>query len=298
MSVRTVVRGAVELAGTVSGLSSLARRAHRGSVAVLAYHNVVQPEDAGHGDASLHMPLPDFLEQIDRLARTHRFVDLETALDRRESDRPRAVITFDDAYRGAVTLALPELKRRGVPAVVFVSPGLLGADSTWWDDLAEAGLLASETRQSALVDEAGRADAVRARFMDRRLASHLSKSYGIATPQELREHCGGTVSVGSHAWAHEHLPSLDDAELLENLARTREWLAGFEVSTSSWLALPYGAGSPGVSRAAKTIGHAGVLRIDGGLWRNGHDRGLLPRINVPAGISVRGLELRTSGLRR
>lgn len=294
---RTLVRGAVELTGTASGLSSLARRAHRSTVAVLAYHNVVQPEDAGHGDASLHMPLPDFLEQLDRLAQTHRIVDLETAFDSSRSDRPRAVITFDDAYRGAVTLALPELARRRLPVVVFTSPGLLGAHSTWWDDLAGAGLLSPEARLSALVDEAGRADAVRARFMDGHHAPHLPESYGIATPQELRDHCGGIVSLGSHAWAHEHLPSLGDTELQENLARTRQWLAEFESPASSWLALPYGEGSPDISRTAQTVGHAGVLRINGGLWKTGHDRVLLPRINVPAGISLRGLELRTSGLR-
>lgn len=294
---RQVARGLVELTGTVFGLSSMARRVRRGNVAILAYHNVVQAEEAGQGDASLHMPLPDFLDQIERLARTHRIVDLETALNRTASDRPLAVITFDDAYRGAVTLGLPELARRGFPAVVFVSPGLLGADSTWWDELAEAGRLSSETRRSALVDLAGRAEAVRARFLDGRAVPRLPRSYGIATVQELREHCGGNFPLGSHAWGHEHLPSLERADLGANLVRTREWLAGLGLPVSPWLALPYGEGSPGVSRVARALGHAGVLRISGGLWNTHADRTRVPRINVPAGITVRGLELRTSGLR-
>ncbi|MEJ2219000.1 MAG: polysaccharide deacetylase family protein, partial [Gemmatimonadota bacterium] len=226
MFMRKLARGVVEITGTVSGLSSMARRVRRDDVAILGYHNIVRPEEAGRGDTSLHMPLPDFVDQIERLARTHRIVDLETALNRTASERPLAVITFDDAYRGAVTLGLPELARRGFPAVVFVSPGLLGADSTWWDELAEAGRLSPETRRSALVDLAGRAEAVRARFLDGRAVPRLPRSYGIATVQELREHCGGNVSLGSHAWGHEHLPSLERTDLEANLARTSEWLAG------------------------------------------------------------------------
>src|SRR5690606_40922240 len=85
----------------------------------------VPPEDAGQGDTSLHLPLPRFIQQIERVARTHEIVDLETTLSG-PGHRPRAVLTFDDAYRGAVTLALPELRKRGLPATVFVAPALLG----------------------------------------------------------------------------------------------------------------------------------------------------------------------------
>lgn len=296
---RDVARGGVELLATASGLTALGRWIRRDWVTILAYHNVVADADAGRGDASLHLPLPEFVRQIDGLARTHEIVGLDS-LATHGGRRPRAVITFDDAYRGAVTLALPELVRRGLPAVVFVSPALLGAASTWWDEMGEAGILSPEARRQALEELGGSAEEVRARAFGGDPVPSLPESYGIATAEELEHHCGGEgpVSVGSHSWAHRHLPGMDAGELRDDLERTLGWMRGFQGPTSPWLALPYGAGTPETSRVALEGGHAGVLRIEGGQWDPTRDRSRVPRINVPAGLSRRGLELRASGLRR
>lgn len=297
-TVRITAKRAVERAATGSGLTALSRWLRRDSVAILAYHNVVPVREAGRGDSSLHMPLPTFIEQVERLTRTHDIVDLETALGEQgvtAPGRPQAVITFDDAYRGAVTLGLRELARRDIPATVFVSPGLLGAPGTWWDELAEAGLLSPQVRHDALVDLGGRAEAIRSHHLEGSPQA-LPASYGISTVEELQEQTRAGVTIGSHAWAHEHLPSLEPDQLEANLRMTLQWLEAFPGHTNRWLALPYGAGSARTTRVAMDTGHTGVLRIRGGLWEQGDDRGLVPRINVPGGISVRGLELRTSGL--
>lgn len=296
---RALIRSAAEQIGTRSGLAALARRTLGDRVAILAYHDVVPAADAGRGDASLHLPLPAFLDQVERLRRTHRIVDLETAArdPAAGSSRPRAVITFDDAYRGAVTLALPELVRRGIPATVFVSPGLLGASSTWWDELAEADGLTEEIRRRALEECGGRPPEVRGRFLPGAAAPRLPAAYGIATREELRRHCGRGITLGSHAWEHEHLPSLDSREIEDILRRARDWLADFGAPEAPWLALPYGAGSEALGRMAVGMGHGGVLRIGGGLWRRREGPAWVPRLNIPAGLSLRGLELRVSGLR-
>lgn len=293
---RGVLRSGVELLATGSGLAALARRVRSGTVAVLAYHNIVLPGDEGRGDASLHTSLPTFLRQIDRLSRTHEIVDLETATPGRHP-KPRAVITFDDAYRGAVNLAIPELARRGIPATVFVAPGLLGAPGTWWDQLAEAGRLSPETRERALLEWGGRHGTVQRQILGAAPLPDLPASYGIATAGELEESCGDGIRLGSHAWAHEHLPDLSEPELEASLLETLDWLDRYPGPTTGWLALPYGAGSARVERTALRIGHSGVLRIRGGVWTGREDRGRVPRINVPAAMSVRGLELRASGLR-
>ncbi len=294
---RATLRRTLEVLATGAGLTALARRAARSHIAVLAYHNVVTREDAARGDASLHLPLPRFIEQIDRLSQTHDVVDLETAVTGQPGERPRAVITFDDAYRGAVRLALPELTRRRLPAIVFVSPALLGTPGTWWDELAEAGLLSSTQRDSALAHHAGRGDAVRAAAFGERSVPQLPHSYGIASLDELQAHCGDHIQVGSHTWAHEYLPALAPADLQQSLTHSLEWLHGSGISAVPWLALPYGGGSPEIGRTALTLGYQGVLRISGGLWRKSEiGRAQVPRINVPAALSVGGLELRTSGL--
>lgn len=297
------MRTAVEVLGTAGGFTGLARRASRDKVAILAYHNVVEPEYAGRADSSLHLPLPRFLAQIERVARTHSIVPLDDVLSDhadpdRPSERPRAVITFDDAYRGAVTLALPELRRRGIPATVFVSPGLLGKDSTWWDLMGEAGALTPDAREYALRSHGGRHQVLWDRLFSRGQIRPLPRSFGIATEEELLSHCGRDIVLGSHTWGHEYLPALEDDELRDNLSRTLQWLGDFPGATSPWLALPYGAGTLRQSRLALGLGHRGVLRVRGGLWSPPGDAAAVPRINVPAGASVRGLELRTSGIRK
>lgn len=259
---------------------------------------MVHDEEVGFGDSSLHLSLSDFTRHVDALARTHEFVDLDDALASGPADRPRVVLTFDDAYRGAVTLALPELQRRGLPAVVFVAPALLGSASTWWDELAQAGLLSDATRREALIGAKGLGPAVRERFLGAAPVPSLPSTYGIATREELLRNCHSGITVGSHTWAHEYLPALETDEMKISLRRSAEWLRESAAPSSDWLALPYGAGSMALGNVALQLGHSGVLRIDGGLCDAAIPRAGVPRINVPAGVALRSLELRTSGLLR
>lgn len=295
---RRALRRAAEIVATRGGATAAARHLSRHHVAVLAYHNVVLPGDAGRGDSSLHLPLPAFLEQIERVARTHEIVDLRTAALTSSHARPRAIITFDDAYRGAIDLALPELRRRGLPAVVFAAPALLGAVSTWWDEMAEQGLLTEERRQEDLDVRGGIALNVRREAFAHQDPPALPASYGIATLNELMSAVGGDISIGSHTWAHEHLPSLEGADLTGTLQRSLDWVRSLEAPTCLWLALPYGAGSVEIGTLARRLGYEGVLRIAGGIWRTASASPLVPRINVPSGMTAEGLELRTSGLLR
>src|SRR5690606_21680902 len=138
--IRSIARTLVEGVATRSGLAALSRRQAAGSVAILASHHVVPPEDAGQGDTSLHLSPPRFIQPIEPVARRQEIADRETALAG-PGHRPRAVLTFDGAYRGAVTLALTELRERGPPATVFVAPALRGQTTAWWDVLGAAGLM-------------------------------------------------------------------------------------------------------------------------------------------------------------
>jgi hypothetical protein len=65
-----------------------------------------------------------------------------------------------------------------------------------------------------------------------------------------------------------------------------------------WLTYPYGLSSPEAERVAAAEGYAGALRVSGG-WMgpaNAVNRFALPRYNVPAGLSIRGFDLRTAGI--
>ncbi len=69
------------------------------------------------------------------------------------------------------------------------------------------------------------------------------------------------------------------------------------------LTFPYGLWDDRVVAATRGAGYRYLYRVEGGLSlpeaaeaAEGGTGGVLPRINVPAGVSLRGFELRTSGV--
>ena len=297
-----LVKPAAEFLLARAGPATFAARRRRGSTLILAYHNVIPDDAAPIGDCSLHLSLARFRSQLDRLEKTHDIVDLATARGASGgSNRPRAAITFDDAYRGALALALPELARRGLPATVFVAPGLLGSTGCWWDLLAApdgSGLLPS-VRDHVL--DALRGDGAAAVAWARTIALPLVSlpvHAGIATEEELRTAAAlPGIRLGVHTWSHCNLACGGDAELEAELVRPLVWLRERFERVVPWLAYPYGRYASTTARDARNAGYEGALRIDGGWVPSAGDPSfVLPRLNVPAGLSRAGFILRASGL--
>ena len=270
-----------------------------GRALVLAYHNVI-PEGQGDavGERSLHLPQAEFAAQLDRLLETHEIIPLERLHDGRAGSRPRAVITFDDAYRGAVTAGVAELKARGIPATIFVSPGLLGTESFWWDAIAHEGVVADEHRDHAIQVLAGRDARVREWARETGVEIHTAPGHAQpAADPELEEAARAPgISLGSHGWHHLALPHLSESELRAELTRPLHWLRERFASAIPWISYPYGETSQEVERAAGLAGYEGGLRISGGwIGNNGTNPLSVPRLNVPTGLSLNGFRLRTSG---
>ena len=47
----------------------------------------------------------------------------------------RVMFTFDDGWKDNYTNALPVMRARGIPATVFVCPGLVGRTLPFWPEL-------------------------------------------------------------------------------------------------------------------------------------------------------------------
>lgn len=305
MGARSTLKHAVERVLARGGPVAVARRLSRSRALILAYHNVLPEGATAGGDRSLHLPRAEFAEQLDLLARTHRVVPLEALLGAEPSPsaRPRVAITFDDAYRGAVTCAVQELARRGMPATIFVAPALLGGRALWWDAFLNGGdePAAEEFRERALQVLRGEEAAIR-EWVCRsgRREAPVADAARTASEEELRaalRHPG--LTLASHSWSHPNLTRLSAAELPDELERPLRWLRERFERVISWLAYPYGLSSPHVEQAAAAAGYRAAVRVSGGWLPTGEvNRFALPRFNVGAGLSREGFLLRAAGLLR
>ena len=283
------------------GASSLGRVVHRADAVVLSYHNIVPDGGISCGDRPLHLARSEFARQLDELARTHDVISLDslTSEHARESRRPRAAITFDDAYVGALEYGLAELAQRGLPATVFVAPGFVGGRTFWWDDVAdqERGLT-SDRRRHALTALAGRDASIREWLgipadARRDIPPHMR----CATEQQLRRAADlPGVTLGVHTWSHPNLAALVGMEVESELTRARDWLRARFASYVDWVAYPYGLKNSETEAVAKRLGFRGGLITSGGWLRATHDEFSRPRVDIPAGVSTEGFVLRAAGL--
>ena len=115
--------GMDKVAGSLAG--------SRGVPVVIGYHRVVEDFAASAATSIPSMLISrKMLERhLDWIGRRFRFVSLDELGARLDgSDRSRdavAAITFDDGYRDFFDHAFPLLKRKGIPAAVFVVTGMV-----------------------------------------------------------------------------------------------------------------------------------------------------------------------------
>lgn len=135
---RTQVKTA--LASTISrthalGLAeALARGPER--PLILGYHRIVQDfaAEARHEMPSMLTSAAMFERHLDLVGQHFRFATLDEIGEHLASGAPLAehlaAVTFDDGYRDNYDVAFPILKRKGIPAAVFVVTDLVGR-SCW-----------------------------------------------------------------------------------------------------------------------------------------------------------------------
>lgn len=268
---------------------------------MLAYHNVIaRGTGLMWGERSLHVPLDKFEEHLDAI----RDAGIESVrLDAPPNPRePQVAITFDDAYATSLELAIPALAARGMPATVFVAPGLLGDPAPWWDRLADptTGGVRIPLRDALLDQYAGDAARILA----------AASSTGTPVFPTLPEHRIGTegdihralechtgLTVAPHSWHHLNLTRVSQADLEREVEMPLNWLlARWPDRTLRWLAYPYGLEDGTVREAARRASYLGAVVLTG-RW---HDPSVAhpmatPRFNVTPGLSLHGFRARLAG---
>lgn len=302
MSLRTAVKRRLEDAILWSGIGGAVRWQRRRQAVILAYHNIVE-SCTGRGDSSLHLQVSRFRAQLDLLASTHDVVPLEQVFRRRpaKAGRPAAVITFDDAYEGAMTLGVAELRKRGLPGAVFACSGLPDGVTTWWDGLArlDGRGLDPEVRRIALDMAQGDQSTVMALAEANRWKVNEMPKEGRIASRAVLLRASEYLTVGVHTVTHPNLTKLDPARVVGELVECATWVREQFGVNRPTLAYPYGLFNDRVVEAVKGAGYRAAFRVEGGFCRPGPnlEGGFdIPRVNIPSGLSDAGFELLVSGV--
>ncbi len=184
---------------------------------------------------------------------------------RRKSLPARAVcITFDDGYANNLTVALPILKARKLPATVFVSTGFVGGARMWNDTVIEAVRFAprqldlepmglgkyvlgsTDERRAAIT---ALIDRLKYKPPEERLMRvddiarvvHLAPAHDVMmSDSQLRTLSAAGVEIGGHTVSHPILTRLSDDQARAEIANGRQQLQEIIDAPVSLFAYPNG----------------------------------------------------------
>lgn len=286
--------------------SLLSPAGHRGRLAILIFHQVLQRPDPMRPDA------PDaelFAQQLDVLAQHFRVLPLVDAIEglRRGALPARAAcITFDDGYADNVEVALPLLQQRQIHATFFIATGFLDNDCMWNDRIIEAVRDAPGERLDlsqiglGIYSLAGweerrrTAETLIGTLKYLRVAERQEKVQSVAmtcrvdrpaqlmmTRAQLQTLSAAGMDIGGHTVNHPILAATDLKSARAEISRGREELAGLLGRNIDLFAYPNGR--PGRDYAAehtklvRELGFRAAVSTAWGAARCGHDLYQLPR---------------------
>ena len=258
---------------------------------VVGYHRVV--DDGRQRRASIIAPMlvsrRMFERQLDWIGRRFRFVSLDELGARLESgdpfETPTATITFDDGYRDMYEHAYPVLKRKGIPAAVFVVTDWIDRASALYHDRLYLLLTRDwPAAREVLVDLGAMtaAQALMARGLNEpfvalrhllttlsqeglaRVTAALEEKLAIDTGRldglkplswaMLAEMQRGGITVGSHTRTHALLTRESASRMLEETAGARRMLEARLGTAIDHFAYPDGAFD---AETVETVARAG-----------------------------------------
>lgn len=255
---------------------------------VLLYHRVADVDEAD--DPGGMVVPPELFRQ--HMTALRDWFDLVPAQDVLTAhDGPTAAVTLDDGYLDNLDQAAPVLREMGIPATFFIVADTLLPDAPeyWWDrlehlllepgpgvdrvrvtagrkvldlDLASPSSAREAYRQlSAVLQRRGHGAAVQAlATLEAARPRPLScAQHRRLSPEQVRalaeEHL---FDIGSHTCTHSALAALPAPAVREELARSREQLAGLLGKAPELLAYPYGSVGAVVrrnAREARSVGY-------------------------------------------
>ena len=268
---RALIKDAAARAISWSGIASVARA----NPFVVYYHRVVEKFDATGGVALPAMEITaGMLERhLDWLGRNYEIVSLD-ALET-PSSRPRAVVTFDDGYSDIYHHAFPLLKRKGIPAAIFVVTDLVGTSTLPIHEELH-GLLVSASRQGLLSQKDPFVETRRLlnhfpQSEVRRVIDSLKASATIDEPvrralqpltwEMLAEMRDAGMTIGSHSTSHAFLTNEPAERVIEEVRNSRRELQEKLGIDAKYFAYPGGDFNSDVVQAVADAGYTHAFSI-------------------------------------
>ena len=247
---------------------------------VVLYHHVSDQGSSLVDQLSVSTPRDVFEAHLRRMARHYEVVSLDDVLSG-ELPRRALLITFDDGYRSVAEVALPIMRRLGLPSVFFVTGECLERDSLPLDNLlshlcASVGI----ERVRAMLDPDARGTGTFGQLLDLVAAMPYSRRLGVGKEladrfdldqPKLRDESGMFLDAGdlvglaahgcevaNHGRTHLFCRSIVDEEsaheqLVEHALRL-ESLTGHPVRAFSY---PYGRRQDATPMIERVLGESG-----------------------------------------
>ena len=263
-----------------------------------------------------------FERLIDFVSRNYSPVDLEAVIRHAEGDDlpERAIlVTFDDAYRSVATQAAPICKKYGVPAVFFVSGGLIGNTNLSSDNLI---CWIANNHGFEVLNAVGRSvagDAIEPlhsvsqvigqflprlnstqidRFLDE-ACNHLAidrvalarDAQLYLNPDDLRglRDCG--FEFANHTLSHARCRTLPPEETARQIDGNQALLLEMTGCRSRAFSVPYGSPrdlTPDVISTLKSTGQGLVFVVEGQPNRRALDLGHIDRVSLSSRNAAEG----------
>lgn len=232
-----------------------------GELTILLYHGVSNTRSKGiENYCKKHILQEEFASQMDFIRKNCNAISVDEFLFARENDEPlpskSVIISFDDGFRNNYTVAAPILAEKNIPAVFYITSGIVNTDIMFWVDvledcinLSDKGSISIQLEQKTdfpitsgkekiIALERIKSYCKVADVLEKdRIIAEVQETTGITasvkhTPNyekiswnELRQmHANNLFTIGGHSLYHNILSFLDDTALEKELRASLDLL--------------------------------------------------------------------------
>jgi peptidoglycan/xylan/chitin deacetylase (PgdA/CDA1 family) len=271
------------------------RQLHRrGAVMVLTFHRVLNDAEFQHTCSlpGIVIRRRTFEKLAGYVAEKYQAVDFGQAIEA-PAGKLRVMFTFDDGWKDNYTNALPVMRARGIPATVFVCPGLIGRTLPFWPELV-ASLLAKASPPVAGAKIESLIETLKTYTTERR-QQFIARLYELHAPanggdayngdrtvswDDIREMDAAGVRFGCHTHTHQILTTVPAQTACQEIQKSKAAIEAALHRRCDLFAYPNGNSSAATRAILAEEGFSAAFTTQRGAWTGGSDRMAIPRVNV------------------